>query len=665
MKKLIIFLTLTIFSVSYSQTKYLIYFKDKGISSETALTKSSLQFQKAANSLSERSIERRKKTLGENFITFQDIPIKKDYLKKLKNLGIKIENKLKWFNAASAYLTEEEKNKISSLSFIKKIEPVHILSFDRNKIPQPQNVERKSLNKISKTNIDYGNSFTQLNLIGVPEVHSKGINGKGVLIGILDSGFRWKTHEALKDANVIAEHDFVFNDNNTANESEDVSSQDSHGTHVFSMVGGYDEGEMIGPAFGASFVLAKTEDIRSETHVEEDNYAAALEWMDSIGVDITTSSLGYSEFDAGEDSYTYEDMNGKTTIVTKAAEFAFQRGITLFTAAGNEGDGSWHYIVAPADGFNVIAVGAVDNSNQLASFSSRGPTFDGRIKPDITAQGVNVYGAVPGGGYNFGNGTSFATPIAAGTGALLLSAFPYLTNSQLREILIETAGNFKTPNNNIGYGLVSASKIISFPNIELRNGKYFIHKIFLKDRINPQTIHINYFDNSDYIIPESFSFNDSLKYEFEIPVVQAGQEVQFYFTFADSSGNNYREPASDNYTFNYGELNITIKTEDIPPVNISFEGTFSNPYPNPFLPAKNPNIKINFKSPGNENLQAVIVNTLGEKLKSYNLITRDSNSNLITWNGISDNGIECPSGIYLFLINLNGKLYSKKMVLLR
>ncbi|MDP1994730.1 MAG: S8 family serine peptidase, partial [Ignavibacteria bacterium] len=379
---------LTTFSI-YAQQKYMVYFKDKGITKENSLLKTSRAYTEAVHSLSERSIQRRIKHRGtDNFVTFEDVPLYQPYLEKVETTGAKIWNKLKWFNAVSLYADKEQIAKISSLPFIEKVEEVKNLSFNKEKFKEEPS---KSFEKTSLDNAglayDYGSSLGQYALSQIPQVHAKGVTGDSVVIGILDSGFRWKLIESLVARKVIAEYDFVFHDNNTANEAGDVGSQDSHGTSIFSLVGGFKEGRIVAPAFNASFILAKTEDIGSETHVEEDNYAAALQWMDSIGVDITTSSLGYNEFDPTTFSYTYADMNGKTTIVTKAAELAFtQFGISTFTSAGNDGNNSWHYIGSPADGFNIIAVGAVSNLNIKAAFSSFGPTYDGRIKPEVMAQ---------------------------------------------------------------------------------------------------------------------------------------------------------------------------------------------------------------------------------------------------------------------------------------
>ena len=316
---------------------------------------------------------------------------------------------------------------------MKKLIRVRKFVFKSPELESPSELFRQPDNLFD---FDYGPSFGQLQLSDVPAVHSKGITGEGVLLGLLDTGFNWKNHESLKDATVVAEYDFIFKDEITANDSLDNLRQHDHGTLVFSIAGGFKEGSLIGSAFGSDFILAKTEDIRSEKHIEEDNYAAALEWMESYGVDITSNSLGYSTFDPQEFSYTYSDMDGKTTIVTKAAELAFRRGVVTISSAGNEGALSWRYITAPADGINTLGIGAVDNSNQLASFSSRGPSFDGRIKPDVVTQGVGVYCAAAGNfsGYITASGTSVSAPIASGVAALLLSAYPHLKNTQVRSI---------------------------------------------------------------------------------------------------------------------------------------------------------------------------------------------------------------------------------------
>ncbi len=408
-------------ALSFSQTKYFIYFKDKSVAQGETLNKTLPEYAEALNSLTERAIKRRIKTSGEdNIITWEDLPLNSSYEAALTNSGIKIIRELKWFNAVSAYLTNDQVQHISSLPFVIKVEPVrsfHLRNEEELNIP---------FYKVTADQLEYGNSFTQADLSDIPQVHRKGITGEGVLIGLLDTGFDWRDHESLVNRNVIAEHDFIFNDDNTADEPEDLPGQHAHGTTVFSVIGGFKDSVLVGPAFNSSFLLAKTEDIRSERRIEEDNYAAALEWMENQGVDITSSSLGYNEFE--DFAYTYQDMNGNTTICTKAANIAFDKGVITVTAAGNEGNSPWRHITAPADAFNIISVGSVTSDNGIAASSGRGPSYDGRIKPEVVAMGVSVFGASHTGfsNYGFSSGTSLAAPIASGVAALLLSAYPHL-----------------------------------------------------------------------------------------------------------------------------------------------------------------------------------------------------------------------------------------------
>ena len=500
--KYLIILIITLSSLVFSQEKYFIYFIDKGNEQSNLLKKTSNAYREAVQNLSQKAVERRIKNMGEDFITYDDLPIYKNYLDELEKLNIQIVRKLTWFNSVSALLTSEQLDILRELAFVKSIEPVKKLYFKNDLKVEIDN----PIYKVSDTSYSYGSSFTQMNLSDIPLVHSKNINGKNVIIGMLDSGFDWKFHNSLKGRNVIAEYDFVFDDSVTSNQTEDSPSQDRHGTFSFSILAGFSNGSLIGPAFNASFILAKTENITSETHIEEDNYAAALIWMESKGVDITTGSIGYNIFDIGY-SYTYSDMNGKTAIVTKACELAFERGVSTFTSAGNEGNNSWGYIIAPADGFNTIAVGASNESGNAASFSSHGPTYDGRIKPEVVAYGVYNYGALAGtiDGYYFSSGTSFAVPIASGVAALLLSAHSHLKNTQIRNIILESSSNSSTPNNQIGYGVISAKNAIEFPNLENVNGSYVLHKTILDDNVDPQSVKVVFVSADDLL--EEYPFN--------------------------------------------------------------------------------------------------------------------------------------------------------------
>ena len=663
MIKLALFVIVILISRGFSQSKYFVYFKNKGIDPTEKLIKSNPLYESAVQLLSEKSIERRIKNMGEkDFITYEDLPITEDYIDQLEMLGVKIENKLRWFNAVTSYLTNAEKTEVSKLSFVDKIEPVKKLIFREPDSETPSTFLKKTSTSYL---YDYGPSLGQLELSDVPQVHSKGITGAGVLLGLLDTGFDWKNHESLKDANVITEYDFVFHDSSTQNDSLDDPNQHDHGTLVFSIVGGFKEGSLIGSAFGSDFILAKTEDIRSEKHIEEDNYAAALEWMESYGVDVTSSSLGYNIFDPPEFSYSYKDMDGKTTIVTRAAELAFRRGVITVTAAGNEGNDKWRHIIAPADGFNILGIGAVNNNNDVASFSSRGPTYDGRIKPDVVAQGVGVYCAKAGDftTYQTADGTSVSTPIASGIAALLLSAHPYLKNTQVRNILLETADNSSEPNNDRGYGLISALRAVEFPNLEkTSNTSYSMNKIFLNNEIiNSQTMRIHYSVNGSDYIDQSMNYDGNLRYTFDLPYIFDNQLVDFYFTYNDNNGNNFRNPLNTNYKFYYGSLNISF---NLNPELAYTDYTVSQPYPNPFYPVQNTFTSVSIKTSGNENLTIRIIDPLGQQVYYYNTVTTGLDFRF-DWYGKTVSGMSVASGAYYFLIDLNGKKFSRNLILLK
>jgi len=644
---------LTTFSI-YAQQKYMVYFKDKGMANQTSLQKTSQAYTETVQSLSKRSIQRRIKHRGaDNFVTFEDVPLYQPYITELENSGAKIWNKLKWFNAVSLYADKDQIAKISSLPFVEKVEAVQTLSYKKDKIEEqsPRSFEKTSLDNTGLA-YDYGSSLGQYALSDIPQVHAKGITGDSVVIGILDSGFRWKLIESLVSRKVIAEYDFVFHDNNTANEAGDVGSQDSHGTSIFSLIGGYKEGKIVAPAFNASFILAKTEDIGSETHVEEDNYAAALQWMDSIGVDITTSSLGYNEFDPSTFSYAYSDMNGKTTVVTKAVELAFtQFGISTFTSAGNDGNSPWHYIGAPADGFNVIAVGSVSNSNIKAGSSSFGPSYDGRIKPEIVTQGVLDYVASVSGtstsAYGTASGTSAAAPIAAGIAAQLLSLYPHLTNVQIRQILLATAGNAASPNNEIGYGLLSSLKAISYPNLKKVDQSYSINKCFEGENILSQSVVLHLVQGVQTVdLP--MSIGQKGVYSTNLPSYNEGDALEFYFTYSDSNLTSVREPA-------VGKFSLTSIKYETPKAY----GLEQN-YPNPF----NPNTTIWYSIQNSRFVSLKVYDLLGDEVTTLVNEEKTPGSYHVEFQAKLGNR-QLASGVYFYVLKVGEKIEAKKMMLLK
>ncbi|MFM9943631.1 MAG: S8 family serine peptidase [Bacteroidia bacterium] len=379
--------------------------------------------------------------------------VNKSYLKKIANKNIKIIGTSKWFNAAyiSVYNSKELK-KIEKLSFVKNIEQ-----------SRKYHVQKSEIQLFDSLN--YGQADVQLNMLGLQNYHRQGNTGKGVIIALFDAGFlkvdSIKAFDSLRKQNrILATRDFYDNNPN-------VYDDDAHGMMVLSLISGYVKDSLNGSAPDAKFVLARSENVTGEKHIEEFNWVRALEWADSIGVDIIHSSLGYSEFDSLEGNYTYKDMDGQSTIITRAAEMAFARGIFITNSAGNEGEKPWHYITAPCDGKNVLCIGAVDSFERHARFSSYGPSSDKRIKPDVMAMGHRV--TIIGNNNNMrrGSGTSFSGPIIAGFVACLKQTFPKVDNKILLDAIRKSGHLYKTPNDSMGYGIPNINKADSLVRLKL------------------------------------------------------------------------------------------------------------------------------------------------------------------------------------------------------
>jgi serine protease AprX len=441
--------------------KYWFYFTDKGPAGLAKFALHTVQDRLPARTKARRA----KVAVNGALVDYTDLPLWTPYIEELRSLGLEPLVRSRWLNAISAFATLAQVESAGALPFIANIRKVNGFKKDYSMQANRQEIfETPELPKHFDSPFDYGSSLVQNELIHVPEVHRQGIHGEGVLIAVFDTGF-WLKHEALQHllGKVVAAYDFINHDPIVENDDEqDLPSQHVHGSQVLSVMAGYQPGQLIGPAFGADFILAKTEDLKSETPVEEDNWIAAAEWADSLGADIVSASVGYLDW------YTYEDMDGNTAPITIAADLAVKKGILVVTGAGNEGNDSWHYVIAPADGDSVMAVGAVNPNGLIASFSSVGPTYDGRIKPEVVAMGVSVTGIAisandgSSSAYSSLAGTSFSTPQAAGAAALVLSAHPQLTPMQVREALMKTADRAGAPDNTYGYGLINALNAVSY-----------------------------------------------------------------------------------------------------------------------------------------------------------------------------------------------------------
>ena len=437
-----------------------IYFNDKGINTDVYFGNPQLV-------VSEKSIKRREKVLSNSsLLTIKDLPVYAEYVSQVKLKGLKVRWQSKWLNAVSGTASKTQLEQIASLPTVKKLDIVYKLRKGSDPVID-QNSELQKLNNIEQpagvNSLDYGDSYTQLQQINVPAAHDSGFTGQGITICVMDAGFNRLSHDAFLSMDIIAAWDFVNNDPNVGDESD--MGEGSHGTQTLSTIGGYAPGHLIGPAFNSSYILAKTENTDTETPIEEDNWIAAMEWADSIGVDVTSTSLGYIGYDPPYQSYTWEDMDGNTTVITNGADYAAYIGIVVVNSAGNEGYNSSHNTLgAPSDGDSVIAAGAVNSSGSRSSFSSVGPTVDGRIKPDIMALGSGDVVASPYNDHNYttASGTSFSCPLSAGVAALILCSNPNLTPMQVRDAMRNTASKNSNPDNLYGWGILNALSAINY-----------------------------------------------------------------------------------------------------------------------------------------------------------------------------------------------------------
>ncbi len=431
--------------------KYFISFSDKNNSDYSISEPEAFLSTKAIEHRNQQNIS----------IDITDLPVNTSYLDSLKKMEVTVGNVSKWLNGA--IIECHNQNLIDTITKVSFISDCRLIYKDgtkslKNKFLSPT---VKAASENSEYSDIYGVAWTQTKTINAQYVHNY-YNGEGITIAVLDAGFYhvntlpcfehlWNNHQ------IIEYKDFV-------NPESNFFSQHDHGMKVLSILGGYEENLFRGSAVGASYYLYRTEDALSEYPIEEYNWVCAAERADSLGADIITSSLGYSTFDDSGMNYSYANMDGKTTTIVKGAEIAFSKGIIVVNSAGNEGSGFWKYIISPADGENVLTVGAITQDSTVIDFSSYGPTSDGRIKPDLAAVGVGTGIQMIDGSYGTGNGTSFSAPVISGMVACTWQANPDMSNTEIIELIKTNAHLYNTPNNRMGYGIPDFAQSLNINN---------------------------------------------------------------------------------------------------------------------------------------------------------------------------------------------------------
>lgn len=410
----------------------------------------------AEQNLSPRALARRRRAsmAGGRIVDERDLPLDPQVIAAVQATGARLRRTSRLLNAASFEATADQIRSIASHPGVSRIEPV--ASFRRSGTDRADAdvapVESATAARGLIAGLDYGASGPGLEQINVPLLHEEGLSGEGVLVALFDTGFEL-THECLATLDVVATRDFVGGDENVGQEPGDPQGSSDHGTRMLGLLAGYSPGNLVGPAYRASVLLARTEDIGSEFPVEEDNWIAALEWAEALGVDVVSSSVGYYYW------YDFADLDGETAAITVAADLAALRGVSVVVSAGNErGNPDWPHIIAPADGRHVLAVGGVDRSGFVTNLSSPGPTADGRTKPDVMALAYGNIVPLPTTDHLYvqDQGVDAAVPLVAGVVALLRQRAPALTPDQILVAIRETASRSLLPDDDYGWGVTNA-----------------------------------------------------------------------------------------------------------------------------------------------------------------------------------------------------------------
>lgn len=446
MKKLILVIVLLCVYSGHSQEDAWVYLKDK--------PNADYYFSNPQEMLSQRALDRR---INQNILLdLKDIPLFQPYIDDIILApGIEVKGQSKWLNVLHVRGEVDAIQNLSTYSFVDHIHFANRSLNSKGKLKFNSKATRTSeVNKVLETsiNFDYGSSANQIQMLNANFLHQQNFTGNGKIIAVMDAGYPGVNTSPVFQR--VRDNNQLLGGYNFVDKNDNYFSRNLHGTLVLSTMCGYKAGELVGTAPDASYYLFITEDADSENPVEETNWVQGAEMADSLGVDIINTSLGYLGYDNPNYSYTYEDMNGETSFISKGAAIAYSRGIVCVASAGNSGNNSSNpHIAAPADVATTVSVGAVKFDEIRASFSSLGPTFDGRLKPDIMAQGQAAVVASVTGTIGTADGTSFSGPIMSGAIASFWQAFPNLTNQQVVDFVKASSDRYSNPNNQYGYGI--------------------------------------------------------------------------------------------------------------------------------------------------------------------------------------------------------------------
>lgn len=473
---LLVLLIFACFSLQAQHHKYMVFFLDK----DTV----AYSYDNPAAYLSPKAVARREKF--DIPIQFTDLPVDQDHIQQVTAEGGKVIYTSRWFNGALVECNDSILQNIMALDFVIGSELVK---------PDNRGGRKKagaSVNQWFKFKKKQKNEEVLLNVVqnemlGIDQMHAAGYNGKGLSIAVFDGGFRGVDtapffQHLFENSQILPGYDFVGN-------SPDVFKYGQHGTQALSCIAAYEPGVLEAGAYAADIMLCITEEGSSEYRIEEYNWLFAAERADSAGIDVISTSLGYTTFDDIDMNYRFSDLDGNTAVITRAVNMATDKGILCVISAGNEGTGSWKYISPPADAPDILAVGAVNAQGQRVSFSSYGPTADGRVKPDVSALGLQTVVVDAQGNVTTSSGTSFSAPLIAGFVAGVWQAFPNLNNIQIVEKVKLAGHQALAPDNDLGYGIPTFAQIVDhitpvpeeqmphhfrvFPN-PIEEGKMFI-----------------------------------------------------------------------------------------------------------------------------------------------------------------------------------------------